>query len=151
MDARVRLSALALAALCGSCSFAVDNRGSRFRCEGGDCPPGFECVDGTCLEAGGGAVDGAPGGDGAPSRQTCEEQYGDIDDFVLCSEEADRCDFFANASGGTCSQLCDQRGGACTDGHDGDELNPCDYGTRDGCDEPHDHLICTCTLTAPGG
>lgn len=30
---------------------------------------------------------------------------------LALAEQADRCDFFANASGGTCSQLCAERGG----------------------------------------
>jgi len=134
---RVRLATLALLAL--SCSFEVDKTGTRFRCKGGDCPVGFECEVGTCVEPGA-SPDGA--------LASCLEQYGDLTDFALCDEAANRCEFFGNAGGDTCNQLCAARRATCLTGYEADDGMPCIRGPEDGCDAPHDHLICICTQTS---
>lgn len=153
MDARWTLSALA--ALAVSCSFEVPDGGARFRCAGGDCPLGFECVEQVCLAVGVAAdaatdaplLDAGLPPDARLEVRSCEEQYGDVADFAACNEHGDRCEFFGSASGGTCTELCAARGGDCLRGYDATNGVPCEFGPEDGCDAPHDHLICSCTLT----
>ncbi len=138
-----------LAVLAPSCSFEVENDGTRYRCTGGDCPLGYECVDRTCVAVGSGGDGGNQATDGAVAG--CQTQYGDVADFSVCAEQTDQCEFFGDANGNTCDDLCAARGGTCINGFEADEGFACVRGAEDGCDAPHCHLICVCTLSSPAG
>jgi hypothetical protein len=65
----------------GACGMTGDFSGTSFRCDIDQrCPPGFRCVEGTCLAGESDGDDAGAGGDAGP-RQVCGTTDGLRDDF----------------------------------------------------------------------
>lgn len=154
MSRKLALLAVAAAALAG-CLLDIDFDGTRFSCEDGQCPDGFSCVESMCVaESTGG--DGGPGGDGggadagAPDGGpllTCDEQFGEALEYMLCAEEADTCEFFLRTEVGTaCIDICPIYGSECVNSFDADGAGAeCTRMTEDACTVVHQTQICICS------
>lgn len=103
-----------------------------------------------------GAVGNTSSGTGEGSDETggstgslasCDQLYGDALDYLLCSQEPDRCHFSVTTDGASCEALCAQHGGTCLQAFD----NPNDPGTEcnvlgeDTCQTQRSTEICVCT------
>jgi hypothetical protein len=145
-----------LAALAGSlagCLLDIDFDNTKFSCEDGKCPDGFSCVESTCVAESAGD-DGGPGGDagGADGAEadggplpTCDEQFGEAVEYMLCAEEADTCEFFVRTEVATaCADICPLYGAECVNSFDAD-AEPCTRVTEDNCTVTHMSQICVCT------
>ncbi len=73
----------------------------------------------------------------------CEVLYGLAEDFWLCEQTSETCEFYAQ-TGGNCGDLCQSFGGECiTAFHD--HGNTCRRANPIDCTSPQSNQICVCT------
>jgi hypothetical protein len=88
---------------------------------------------------------GDAGTDADAGLRRCAAKYGAASGYVLCTETATTCRFFATTAGGTCNTLCANLGGTCSDQDNDDGVNPCAIGDpTDTCATPRTNAICVC-------
>lgn len=101
----------------------------------------------ACLDA---PPSSAPGLDSAaaldaPPAPSCDDQFGQTSDYLLCEERPETCRFVASGNDESCAQICTRFDSTCDTGFDASGIDDCTAEIEDGCDEPHDTMICVCT------
>jgi hypothetical protein len=145
------LAAIALSAAAG-CRVEIDYSRANLRCETGECPSGLVCMDTFCVEPGelpaidatSTSADAEPTTD-AETSAACDQRFGGIAGYLLCSETADTCSFNATTAGGTCTDVCAGVDSVCVTAHDNAEAAPCTLLAEEPCDTPRNSEICTCS------
>lgn len=133
-------------------------------CQVDGCPAGQACVADQCVAAAGSPDGGAPAPppaadagldevslpDAAPvAVQSCDELFAAAAGFVLCSEDAASCTFFAQTGGTTCADQCAALGSECVGGYDSNADAPCTVISEDGCLATHSTQTCACARPEP--
>lgn len=145
----MRLAALVLVlvASVAACRFHADHDGGQFSCAGGArCPDGETCVRDRCVphdaDPDAGPADADPI-DAAPA--SCDDQFGDAFEYVLCGESASVCQVSAELGQGTCADFCAAHQSECVATHDSATEAPCTSQGLSSCDMPHGTAICFCS------
>jgi len=93
-------------------------------------------------------VHDAPSGDGASSdvtRPPCATTFGGISGFVLCTETATTCRFYAITGGHSCNASCTSVGSSCIAEENDDSAGAvCDTLGASTCASNGNDAICTC-------
>jgi hypothetical protein len=176
----MRTACIAVAVL-ATCSFDVEKEGSEpGECDDGvdnDSNGVLDCDDPACgcgadadtdtdsdsdvdtdadtdtgTDTDSGTDTGTGTGTGSASAPTCDAQYGDVDGYVACFEDATTCRFNADTARATsCGQLCAERGGECIVSHDNN--GPCEDASNDqACDSrAFNTTLCECSRGCGGG
>lgn len=78
---------------------------------------------------------------------SCDDLYGESLEYLLCTQEVDRCHFSVRTDGASCETLCAQYGGACLQAFDNpnDPGTECDILGEDTCQTQRTTEICVCT------
>ncbi|MEM9458669.1 MAG: hypothetical protein AAGF11_31120 [Myxococcota bacterium] len=89
--------------------------------------------------------DSTTGADGPTTGidpDSCEALYGLAEDFLLCEQTPDTCEFYAQTNG-NCGELCQGLGGECiTAFHD--HSGTCQRANQIDCSSPQSNQICIC-------
>ena len=80
-----------------------------------------------------------------PAQQTCQERYGSVREFILCSQTEDSCSFNARTDGGSCNDVCRSFGSACLGARGNENSAPCTpLSGPDTCESTQGTEICIC-------
>lgn len=74
--------------------------------------------------------------------ESCEALYGLAQDFLLCEQTPDTCEFYAQTNG-NCGELCQSLGGECITAFN-DHSGTCQRANETDCSSPQSNQICVC-------
>lgn len=77
---------------------------------------------------------------GPPS---CDERFGDVPDYIFCSQTSTSCTFNATTGGGDCNALCASFGSSCVSANYNDTMS-CVVTATGTCATTGGDMICTC-------
>ncbi len=104
---------------------------------------------GTGVDAGSSFDAGSDAGStdaGSDAGSSCDDVFGAVDEYILCSETAETCTFHVRTGGPSCANVCAQFGAQCAEAFDDEPGATCVSTGNLGCN--HDgsmDFICACT------
>lgn len=142
----------------GACNVSVDYGETAFACSAGECPNGYSCRAGMCIdesveppvkEADATVNDPVD----AAVFAACDDAFAVAPGYQLCSEDETSCRFNVATAGGTCAEACEMLGSTCLSAEANEDVDLClpIADLMETCDSPRNSEICVCQRLPAAG